>query len=219
MHPHDCPKNWEYEKHPDHDTLIRSRTAALLKALRRGAHAFPDSCTNTRPTHQELFDSLTPVGLPYFAGAYRGENHRCLRWYSVKTPIDRRVGARPEHVVASMVQLAVEIERAVSRFNFYRVSTTHSRGEVLKRLVPIVCNIFQVFLTIHPYANGNGHVSRFLAWSVLIYYGHIPRRWPIHPGFKTKSYSDLISKHRSGDVVPLERFVHYSISGRLVPAP
>src|SRR6266566_9292718 len=55
-------------------------------------------------THKVLFDGLTPGRLDYFAGHYRGEPLRCLRYYAVKVLADTRVGFPPAIVQTAIAE-------------------------------------------------------------------------------------------------------------------
>ncbi|WP_039550102.1 Fic family protein [Ralstonia solanacearum P673] len=68
------------------------------------------------------------------------------------------------------------------------------------------------FLAIHPYANGNGHVSRFFILCYLAAAGIFPDSWPIDkrpPG----SYIDAIRMYRLGFADDLRELVLKHISG------
>jgi hypothetical protein len=79
--------------------------------------------------------------------------------------------------------------------------------ERLRYVLALTCHAFVAFLTVHPYANGNGHAGRFMVWSIMGRYGHWPRRWPIDPKPPDPPYSQLITLCRDGDPVPLERYL------------
>src|SRR5579863_9317891 len=96
MHPPDCPA-WEYENHPKQAT-IPARVSEILTALATGHMDTLALATNSRVVHGGVFRELTPAECKYYAGHYRGEQFRCLRFYRVEVPADRRVGAPPESV-------------------------------------------------------------------------------------------------------------------------
>jgi hypothetical protein len=79
--------------------------------------------------------------------------------------------------------------------------------ERLRYILALTSRVFVAFLTIHPYANGNGHAGRFIVWSIMGRYGHWPRRWTVDPRPQDPPYSDLISGCRSGDHDPLEQYL------------
>jgi Fic family protein len=66
----------------------------------------------------------------------------------------------------------------------------------LRYLVALAAHVFVAFLTIHPYANGNGHAARLIVWSVFGRYGHWPKNWPVEPRPTDPSYLQLIVLHR-----------------------
>jgi Fic family protein len=78
-------------------------------------------------------------------------------------------------------------------------------------VVASACRIFEWFLRIHPYVNGNGHAARFCLWALLGRYGLWPVSWPIDPRPDDPPYTDLIVKYRNGNQVPLETFIMESL--------
>lgn len=86
-------------------------------------------------------------------------------------------------------------------------SPASQREDLLLNLVRFACQAFDVFQRIHPYANGNGHVARFLIWSVLGKYNFWPRRFTIEPRPNEPRFIELIVRHRNGDREPLVEFV------------
>ena len=172
MHPRDCP-NWEYEHHPNYPGDLTARVKRVLVDLRSG---IIDSCqlaADTRPTHGAVFQNLTPSGFEYLAGHYRGEIFRCLQYYSVFVPGDRSVGLAPTYVVNRMRWFEGLVRRGIAALDeASRVPNSQVPPEQ-KILFTVVfaCRVFELFLQIHPYANGNGHMSRFMIWSILGRYG------------------------------------------------
>ena len=79
--------------------------------------------------------------------------------------------------------------------------------------VMFACRVFEIFLRVHPYANGNGHVARFLIWSILGRYDYWPQQWPIEPRPPDPPDSQLIVEYRNGNPEPLEQYVLQCIAG------
>jgi Fic family protein len=82
-----------------------------------------------------------------------------------------------------------------------------SPNEKVLFAVVFACRVFETFLRVHPFANGNGHAARFLIWAILGRYGYWPTNWPIEPRPPDPPYTNLIMMHRNGNREPLERFV------------
>jgi Fic family protein len=80
-------------------------------------------------------------------------------------------------------------------------------------VVVVACMVFELFLRIHPYANGNGHAARFCTWAILGAFGYWPERWPIEPRPPDPPYTQLLVDYRNGNRVPLERYLLSCIAG------
>ena len=208
LHPRDCPK-FDYSLHPDRHQVLGRQTRALLTALRRSELHDHELARDTRPVHRHLFSELTPNGYDYFAGHYRGESYRCLRFYEVRIPNDPRVGFPAETVWHLMSKLNEIVSGSLAGLD-----ASHEipdgrlpPAEKLSYTVAVACQLFVTFLTIHPYADGNGHVGRFCIWAILGRYSYWPERWPIEPRPPNPPYLDLIRQYRDGNAEPLEEYV------------
>jgi fido (protein-threonine AMPylation protein) len=208
MRPPDCP-DWHYDNHPARGTVLPQKVKEVLIALGAGSLDTLQLATDTRPVHRQLFVDLTPAGLDYFAGHYRGEMFLCLRQLRVMIPADPRVGYPPASVGIGMAEVARTIRQGVAMLDRNSViPDAHiPRAQKVLQVVIFACRVFEVFLRVHPYADGNGHAARFLIWALLGRYGYWPRRWPIEPKPPDPPYSQLISDYRSGNHEPLEEFV------------
>jgi len=206
MHPYDCP-NWEYSQHPDRH-VIPQRVAAILVNLAKGTLDTADVATDTRREHGQIFDGLSPVGYEYYAGHYRGENFKCLRFYPVAVQGDPRVGAYPASVNFLMKELSAELRAGLLALDGNVLLPVKDK---LRYAIAIACNVFVHFLTIHPYANGNGHAGRLIVWCILGRYGYWPQQWPVDPRPDppppNPPYIELIARYRNGDREPLESYM------------
>src|SRR4051812_32700048 len=108
MHPRDCP-DWRYDQHPQRRTILPPRIAGVLRDLANGQLSTAAVPMDSRPVHYYIFRELTPAGFEYFAGHYRGEAFRCLRFSAVGIPSDPRVGVPPQQVNWLMNQLCTEV--------------------------------------------------------------------------------------------------------------
>jgi fido (protein-threonine AMPylation protein) len=203
---HPCPDAWSYEQHPRRKKL-KERVADLLARLRSKKIDGLKVARDSRPIHGELFRDLTPPHFPYFAGHYRGEMFRCLATLNVGVQGDRRVGAPAEDVADRVSELeAVVLEAMAAADKLFASGTLSAEAKVL-HIVGVACQVFDLFLQIHPFANGNGHASRFIMWAILGRYGFWPVRWSVEPRPSDPPYTPLLLKHRAGDRRPLVEFV------------
>lgn len=204
-HPRDCP-GWEYTDHPDYKKLIPSLCDDVLRHLRNNRMLTMSLACETRPSHHAMFERLTPPGYEYFAGNYRGSAYRCLKYYAVGVGADLRVGYPPDGVHAAMGILCDEIRKEMRLLDIVHdlPDAQFDRKSRLLSVVLIACKILEKFLTIHPYANGNGHMGRLVVWTIFWRYNYWPRGWPLD---RSPKYSALLSQYRDGMREPLEHFV------------
>lgn len=201
MNPPDCP-GWEYADHPRRHEIVQ-RISELLSALVDGMDT-DAVATDTREVHLKMFGGITPPGCDYYAGHYRGEPFPCLRFYRVAVQSDRRVGAPPEAVEFLMGELSVRIRKGIAALDAMPLLPPKER---LRYIVALACQAFVDLLTVHPYANGNGHTGRFIVWTIMGRYGHWPQRWPVEPRPPDPPYTRLIIQCRNGDPEPLKQYL------------
>lgn len=201
MHVRNCPDNWEYEEHPDKDSVIGPRSVELVRKLRSGELPTHELVEDTRPVHAALFRGLTPRGFDYFAGNYRGSEHFCLKYYQVGIKADPRVGAPPDRVAGLMFEFRESARAALAGLDAaHAVPNSQVPREVKLLTVALVaCQFLELFLRIHPYANGNGHAARLLVLALLGRYHYWPARWTIEPRPQTMPYYDMITEQRDGN--------------------
>ena len=211
MHPYDCP-GWDYEDHHNHDTVLPNKCTQLLKQLRKGKINTLEICCNTRNAHNFLFDELTPPEYIYFAGNYRGQDYRCLKYYEVHIQSDPTVGVYSSGVNQAMKFIEDTVNNYIPAIDKAQLLPEAHLPSDLKLiyLVKFATRILVEFLRVHPYANGNGHIGRFIVFSMLARYNVWPKNWPLD---QSPSYHNHIYNYRRGNMQPLEDFVLKSILG------
>ncbi|MDV4183396.1 Fic family protein [Rhizobium brockwellii] len=202
-----CPGNWEYEHVVNFNEYLTSRSTRILQVLRSADNTQKESfATDTRLLHGALFFGLTPPYFDYYAGHYRGEKFRCLDAYEVQVSGDPRVGHQAVTVPMEMVQMGLQVGNVVNQldFHFGVPSKIFSKEDKLLRAIELAAALFVYFLEVHPYANGNGHMGRFLLQSLLGRYGlYFNANFNMHPRPKDPAYTSAISQYRNGNKGPL----------------
>jgi fido (protein-threonine AMPylation protein) len=217
MNPPDCPE-FEYDEHPQRSSLLKSVREILLD-LRSGKLLIAVLVRDTRPSHRSMFNELTPPGCDYYAGNYRGSSFRCLRYYAVAIKDDPRVGEHPQLVAQSMMELERRIDSLLSALDTYCAVPGVQDHEKLLAAVSVVCDIFDIFLAIHPYANGNGHMARLIVCALLGRQGYWPHGWTIEPRPADPPYTGLLVQHRNGNRAPLQQWILGLVNSPMVTAP
>lgn len=218
MQPGDCKdcKGWEYKHFPDWQRIVCERSASLLTRLKSGALCTRKTSLDTRLAHGELFVDLTPASCPYFAGNYRGcPRSQCLTGYAVGIKSDKRVGCPPAMVAWEMAAFQKAIGDAVTALDAASLLEDLAADDKRANAIVAVAALFELFLRIHPYANGNGHAARLIVIAILGRCGFWPQRFYIEPrpgaaDFLFGSddpYTAAIAATRDGNREPLEQFI------------
>jgi len=208
MHPRDCP-SWEYSDFINSTSILTEEVRNILLNLRKKEIDPIENSVNTKQIHNQMFRKLTPTGYPYYAGHYRGENYRCLKYHRVTIRSDRRVGYPPHQVIGYMTELDKIIRTSIKALDqgMNIPNVQMALKEKISYLVAVACRIFEYFLRIHPYVNGNGHTARFCIWAILGRYDIWPQKWSIDPRPPDPPYTDLIVEYRNGNPQPLEEYI------------
>ena len=212
MLPPGCPE-WDYGSHSDRERLLAAAAADVLDGIVAGNYSVDVFARDTRPIHKQLFNELTPVGHEYYAGTYRGSHQRCLRNYNVGIAGDDSVGTQAAMVFTEITKFGTAVVTATESIHIALESASPLIDPTDRAIavVRVACDAIVHFLTIHPFADGNGHTARALLWIILFQFGYKPDKWTIEPR-PLQTYGDLIAKHRRRDTEPLEQYVLSCIS-------
>jgi hypothetical protein len=209
-----CPE-FEYDGNPAADAILKDALIAFFRALKAANDSEKlDSARETRVWHSNFFQRLTPASCPYYAGHYRGEEFPCLRDYEVKIDFDPLVGEKATFVPISMFRLGEKLQVAAVLLDIegHRHLAPLASREFIIKIVQMVTFFFVAFLTVHPYANGNGHMARLILALVLDRLGVRAPTFSIHPRPMEPSYLDAIYRYRRRDTKPLEMLLLRSLA-------
>ncbi|MBK5200448.1 MAG: Fic family protein [Spirochaetaceae bacterium] len=149
-----------------------------------------------------MFKPLTPKGYEGFAGNYRSPNPEFLA-VNVKLG-DGPWGTSFELVDYMMSSLSKELE-SVDLSSL----SDDPEAKIINYLTLAAYTVIK-FISIHPYCDGNGHISRFITCSFLMPNKLIPIRWSIEPRPIDYEYANsMISGIMKHDIKPL---INYFIS-------
>lgn len=209
MPPADCPR-WEYNTNPISRFILRRRSTRILIGCHRQIYSTSE-LSDTKKLHRLMFRSLTPKGHPYFAGNYRGADFRCLRDYEVEVRRGAIVdlsGTEAVYVSSAMNFFSQEISDSLSAMTTGSGAVS-SLDKAKKRaiLISFVCRVLVDFLSIHPYANGNGHMSRILVIIILTMFRVIPAKWSLTERPSDPPFGTFLTEYRTGNKLPLESFI------------
>ncbi len=208
MLPRGCP-SWQYTSHADCARLLPNSSAQLLTGIQGGKYPVEQFARDTRPIHFELFSALAPPSYGYYAGNYRGSHHACLKDYEVMIRTDPMVGTKAVAVSSEIQRLGQSVVNSVEQIEaaLKALPTPLTAAQRAIAVVRLACAAFVSFLTVHPYADGNGHTARALLWIVLMRFGYVPSDWTIDPRPAFSDYGPMIAQHRRGTRDPLEQHV------------
>ena len=216
MHPpdSDCPA-WEYADHPKREVILKERTEDILFQLYQQQLEVDQNAADSHAIHGYLFSLLAPREHSYYAGHYRGENFPCLKNYYAGIQVDSSVGFPPFLVEDRMEKLAQWVGEGMRALDATHQlpDTQVSPEDKLLNTVTFACAIFAEVLRVHPYANGNGHVARFILWCILGKYDYWPKHFPIEPRPNHPQYFWAIGEYLKGNRQPLEDYILVCIAG------
>lgn len=200
---------WEYKDHPDY-AVLPGRCDSLKGEAYINPSLVDRYIADTRPAHLRLFEGLTNPGEDIFAGHYRGDpGHECLEPRPVF--IGPHEGTKPEDVDAAMQLYHSDFQDAITVLIEQRPSKVKlSDDQWLALISEVFANLLERLFTIHPYANGNGHIGRLIILLGLIKIQRYPARWSLDD---RPAYSDAVQKHREGDKDDLQKFFLSAIKG------
>lgn len=204
--------DWEYENHSNRG-YIAKKCLKLQSGITKDPIKFDSTLKDTRDAHKFIFKDVTPVGYPKFAGYYRGSNIDYLKSYEVE--IAGYAGYPAGQVSMAMKEFHNNYLTEILRLRNEAKNNKLSPADKLLFLSEIISDYMVTFLSIHPYANGNGHIGRLLVWMVFIKFKYQIQDWSIDIR-PPQPFDDLISMYRNQDKEPLmEYFIKILISKRL----
>lgn len=209
MFPASCG-NWEYTQHSAYVQLLAPRCETLREEAYHNISFVDDGLVDTRPIHARLFDGLTLDNQDYLAGNYRGAiGLECLEerpaW------IDGHEGTKAWNVEAEMSAYHDELLAALDDLIALRpLAATMNDAPWLALTSSIFANFLERLFTIHPYANGNGHMGRLVVLLGFIKIQCYPRHWSID---ERPRYDDQIAMHRAKNKDPLRKFILSALRG------
>lgn len=215
LQPPNCPQDgWNYDNRVEGsvDHKLIKRCERLLVRMRGRWFPLLKRAKDTRRIHRSMFRWMAPWRLGYFAGNYRGDaRHRCLENYPVFVQGDALVGSTAMQVELDMHLLGDLIEAGASALDSQAALLTPQQH--LYRTVEMVTAILVGFLEVHPYADGNGHMGRFIVWAFLLKAGYEPKAWPLEQRPPDPPYSYFLYLYRRGQTDHMHRFMLECIAG------
>lgn len=214
---YDPSQGWEYENHSNYST-VEETCNQVINELIDDITRQDEVISDTRKFHKRIFSKVTPKHHDYFAGNYRGSCYDLLKDYPVW--IGPYEGSKPENVHSDMIKFT---EETISSFNKLcnesQAYASISKAQKLMVFCRFLSISFVKFLAIHPYANGNGHISRLIVWVFLQKENLNQGFWSVanRPGiFKGVPLDQCIDLFRRGD----QRFLAlYFLQGIMTGMP
>lgn len=208
-----CPcANWDYKRFDKKGlaSLVRIRSKQLQIELKNGGINYRQSTSDTRPVHERMFAGLTARGCQYFAGNFRGSRD-CLVGYDLVSPPNTTPSV---DVGAAMAAFSLSVDEDWNSFEAAGGEASVSDEEDFLRWLDVALERMVAFLAIHPYANGNGHVSRFFILCYLAAAGFYPDSWPVDKR-PPDPYVRAIVLYRNGFADDLRELVLKHINGEI----
>jgi hypothetical protein len=118
------------------------------------------------------------------------------------------VGHTAASIPFEMGEFAKQILAVVGELDFLWTinNAVMPREQQIYRTIELAAAVLVAFLEIHPFADGNGHMGRFILLCILSRYHVYLKRFPLHPR-PNPPYVDLIPAYRRGNPRALEQFI------------
>ncbi len=160
------------------------RVESKLVDLRARDEIDIGSLKDTRPIHRFFFERIVLPQFFHYVGNYRGSAPLANKRIQFgKPPIE---GSAPENVADDIDKLKMIINSGIRMIKSSGVS---DRTAVRLNYATLAAKVVSFFIRIHPYMDGNGHISRYLAIAILVPLGFTPNEWVIHPRPDVDSYA------------------------------
>lgn len=207
-------QNWEYNYHPQKETVDQA-CSDIARRVCNDDNELKSVLAETKKSHEQMFRHVVPWGKEYLAGNYRGSDFPQLKMRPVYIGPFR--GARYDTVSRLMTGFHAELDAEFSKLKVEAKSKGWDAKKKITAFCVLLSRFFVRFLAIHPYANGNGHISRLLVFCIFIGNAIYTPFWSIPDRNINITPDELISKYRNGDKEPLLRafftLIEYSNPG------
>lgn len=197
---------FDYSDPQKHELLcVRSKT--VIAELTQLSEVDTNRIADTRPTHLFLFDGMAIPGFEACVGNYRTTGGNPVLHCEVS--FGTHNGARPNEVEQRIDELRTKIR---TQFRLLKSHKFASEEAFLFHLAKYAARIIYDFIMIHPYCDGNGHISRYLLFAIVMPEGYTPYRWRIHP----RPTSEYIEPMKASSPTDLGKLINLIIDD-LVP--
>lgn len=187
----------EYTHIPNYNQILLTSEKNLFARLAAQTEVDSHSICDTRDIHNEMFIQL----IPFFAGKYRGESG-----VNYSVTFGGIMGCPYQLVKQNMDALAPAIRKLIEDFD--RNVASYDEFTKFYNLSLIASWIVEKFIKIHPYVNGNGHISRYIIAALFIPNQYCSKNWSIHyHPISDKDYEDSMCAALKNDYSPLRNLL------------
>jgi prophage maintenance system killer protein len=202
---------FKYDSVVGHEKILQKAQNDIYSELLSDGSIDLKSICDTRGVHQKLFIELTPPGYSEYAGNYRGSNDSYL---AIDVTFSGHVGSSYLEVEQDMEELAYKIKRLYAKLLSKRSSMT--KHTFMYNIAHIASISTIKFIGIHPYADGNGHISRYITCGFMMPNGYIPIKWAIDPRPTYKEYMEsMCAGHEKENFDKMTDFIIDSFKSQL----
>lgn len=168
---------WAPHELPMYDETLETACASEIQRLASTSSQERLSfIIDPRDAHRRLYERLTPVDHPEYAGTYRGTPGTTLEGRRIGAT--REDGSFQEFIAPDRVSHCLPKVAGQARKIFDLPAGTNSSV-----VLPEIVRLFYAFGLIHPFLDGNGHIQRLIFSACVMERGPLQLRttWTIHP--------------------------------------
>jgi fido (protein-threonine AMPylation protein) len=199
--------DWGYDLHPRR-AEVASRCAILTRLFVDSTRRFDKYHFDTRRAHAYFFQGMTPAECRCILGQYRGTPDCKHLEVNVHAGGDPLVGV-PYQFVAHEMKVFEARCAALLKVHakwFEDKGKNQAPRNALLKFVELAAAVLELFLTIHPYMDGNGHCARMLVYLMMVRAGYPPTGWNVDAK-QPSAYGEALAAHRRGKKGALQMFL------------
>lgn len=198
-----CPE-WAEDFYEDDLATFLSILETVYQGLDQSAMVGVVSDADLKRWHSDMFSRYAPI--PYYAGHYR-QNNEAYPCLAINVRVGNNLGVDFKNVQHNMNQLLSDYAADLQSLEKNWASLTPINR--LQKYSLSLTKLIAIFIKIHPFLNGNGHISR-LIWRWGLRRLNVQPQVRVHPR-PVHPYGPIMGEAMQGNLGPLYNSILFYI--------